>query len=189
MALHPTLWRTCRVLAGETRIRLLRLVVNNPGRTVSDLAATIGISLPRASQELRRLQSRGLLQAVRVGRQVRYQPIPDPQVPSAKPLLKAAETVFRRFPREAETRLAEIATAFSHPRRIAIVRELLWAPQDTLSLLNGVGIPRISLNRHLRLLRARGLVEHRGGKNRLTASHHPLVQCLARMIKQSSAGG
>ena len=94
MELHPTLWRTCRVLAGSTRLNLLRLVVATPGHTVSRLAEEAGIGLSRASQELRRLQSRGLLRATRTGSFVHYRPEPDPQVPDAKPLLLAMKTLF-----------------------------------------------------------------------------------------------
>ena len=42
MALHPTLWRTCRVLAGPTRLRLLRRVIARPGLTVQQLAMPRG---------------------------------------------------------------------------------------------------------------------------------------------------
>ena len=51
MALSPTLWRTCRVLSGTTRLSLLQRIIRSPGLCVSDLAAAEGISLGRASQE------------------------------------------------------------------------------------------------------------------------------------------
>ena len=78
MALHPTLWRTCRVLAGPTRLRLLRRVIARPGLTVQQLADAQDIGKSRASQELRRLQSRGLIQARRKSARVAYHPVPDP---------------------------------------------------------------------------------------------------------------
>ena len=65
MALAPTLWRTCRVLAGATRLALLRLIIESPDLRVADLAALAGLSESRTSQELRRLQARGLVQALR----------------------------------------------------------------------------------------------------------------------------
>lgn len=94
MALHPTLWRTCRVLAGPTRLRLLRRVIARPGLTVQQLADAQDIGKSRASQELRRLQSRGLIQARRKSARVAYHPVPDPLVATAKPLLEAMKTAF-----------------------------------------------------------------------------------------------
>jgi DNA-binding transcriptional ArsR family regulator len=189
MALHPTLWRTCRILAGGTRLQLLRWVVAQPGKTVSDLALAVGISLPRASQELRRLQSRGLIQAVRVGKRVRYQPIPDPEVPSAALLLAATEPVFRRFSDVSASRFVEVASAFSHPRRIAIAQELLRGPRYSIALRRAVGVPKIAFNRHLKVLRARALVVRRKGKNHFAVNSHPLAKALARVIKQASLAG
>ena len=78
MALSPTLWRTCRVLAGGTRLALLRRVIKHPGLSVSELVAAEKIDLARASQELRRLQARGIVDVEREGRRVRYFPEPDP---------------------------------------------------------------------------------------------------------------
>ena len=33
--LNPTLWRTCRMLAGANRIRLLRAIFAQPGQSVT----------------------------------------------------------------------------------------------------------------------------------------------------------
>ncbi|MBU1694846.1 MAG: ArsR family transcriptional regulator [Verrucomicrobia bacterium] len=189
MELHPTLWRTCRVLAGVTRLRLLRQICRVPGLRVSDLATLEGIGESRASQELRRLQSRGLVQAVRMGRRVRYWPLPDPQVPAAKPLLNALETAFRRSPRSVETEGLRIASAFSHPRRLAIIQVILRGPRNFGALSGAVGFSRAALNRHLRILQARGLVERRAGGYRWKADPHPLTQCLVRLVKRRSASG
>ena len=189
MSLHPTLWRTCRVLAGETRLQLLRRVSNHPGHSVSDLADAGGISRPRASQELRRLQSRGLLQAVRIGRMVRYQPVPDALVPTAAPLLAASQAVFRRYSRSSGLRFAEIAVAFSHPRRIAIVAELIHSPRTAASLRQATGIPWRALKRHLRVLRNRQLVVCQRGRYYFRPGGHPLACCLARIIRDSFSTG
>ena len=42
--LNPTLWRTCRVLSGENRIKLLRQIHDHPGQAVSELALAVGIA-------------------------------------------------------------------------------------------------------------------------------------------------
>ena len=185
MILHPTLWRTCRVLAGETRLQLLRLVVKKPGQTVTNLADSAQIGMSRASQELRRLQSRGLIQAIRERGNVKYDPVPDPLVPSAKPLLEAIKSAFLCTPPQPDGPAIAMATALSHPRRIAILQELLDEPRSFSELRTAVHIPAISLRRHLRLLRRLDLV----GQARQTwcfiPNRHPLTQCLMRILKSS----
>lgn len=184
--LSPTLWRTCRVLSGKTRLALLRRVVNDPGLTVSNLADSLAISLPRASQELRRLQSRGLVRAVREGPFVRYQPLPDPQVPTAKPLLTALVRTFRKYSLAADLHSIRIASGYSQPRRIKMVRELLRGSRDLNTLCYNTGIPRTSLMRHLLILWSCGLVVRRGKQYLFVADPHPLARCLVRIVRQRS---
>jgi len=71
---RPTLWRTCRVLANRTRLRIFRRLAQQPGQTVSDVARRLRLSLPVTSQYLRALEARGLLSARRVGLRVTYRP-------------------------------------------------------------------------------------------------------------------
>lgn len=185
--LYPTLWRTCRVLSGETRLHLLRLVVDRPGQTVSELAEQIKISLPRASQELRRLQSRGLIQAVRNGRYVRYGPVPDRLVPSARPLLQAMQETFRIFPAAEDAQIIRIATAFSHARRLKIARLLLKGPWPSAWLAESAGMSRNALHRHLRDFRAAGLVRWNGRMLSLVESPHPLAKSLLALLEENLA--
>ena len=183
--LHPTLWRTCRVLSGNTRLDLFRQVATCPGQTVSNLAAQAKISLPRASQELRRIQSRGLLQAVRRGLFVQYRPVPDRTVSSAGPILQAVQETFRRFP--GNESILSIAKAFSHARRLALIQLILrgpWAIQDLESI---AGTSRNTLNRHLRQLREAGLTRRVGKKVAIAETDHPLARCLLDLLGDASA--
>ena len=183
MGLSPTLWRTARVLAGETRLGLLRRLVAEPGQTVTQLAEAMGLSLPRASQELRRLQSRGLLQASRSGLTVRYRPAPDPLVDSAKPILAAMEESFARFP-EAETgKIAGVAKGFAHVRRLAIVQELHRGARSAAELQRLLQLSGMASYRHLNLLREAGVVGREGKNWALASSDHPLAKCLARLLR------
>lgn len=113
--MNPTLWRTCRVLSHPGRIRLLRLVLSHPDAGVSELAELAGISQPSATQELRRLQSRGLLKRIPVGRRVTFLPIPDPQVPTAEPLLQALETALNAGAEQEEI-IARLARGLAHEK-------------------------------------------------------------------------
>ncbi len=150
MALTPTLWRTSRVLSGPARLDLLRRIFDRPDARVMDLAVAAGLSESRASQELRRLQSRGLVQAVRQGPGVAYRPVPDPKVASAKPLLAAAKAALAQWPLE-KTRL--VAKAFGHERRLNVVRILRQGKRGFAELAVAAGMPQMALFRHLRSCR------------------------------------
>ena len=176
--LNPTLWRTCRILAGSTRLALLRRVLKDPGQTITRLAEAENLSLARASQELRRLQSRGLLQAERTGPWVRYRPLPDPQVPSARPILQAVSEMVSRYPAAFDEQILATAAGLSQARRIDVVRALRAGPAELARLRVLVPMPSISLWRHLRELEARGWVEQEGRRWKLAANDSPLAKCL-----------
>ena len=173
MSLSPTLWRTSRILAGPTRLELLRRIVAAPNARVAELAAAAGLSESRASQELRRLQARGLVQAVRTGSAVTYRPVPDPLVASAKPLLAAAKAALAKWPEDETIRVAK---AFGHERRLRIVRALRPGARGFAELAVAAGMPQMALLRHLRVLQAGGVV--RKGKRgwELAPNAHPLAR-------------
>ena len=183
--LHPSLWRTCRVLSGETRLKLLRTILDTPGQSVSELAHSLAISLPRASQELRRLQSRGLVQTRPQGVHVRYDPAPDPLVATAAPLLQAAKETFVGFPPAEDHQLTRIATGFSHPRRLSILRLLQIGPMNTRTLEDLSGMTRTALNRHLLKLQTAGLVRREHRQFHVVDHPHPMAQRLLRILQDS----
>ena len=124
-ALNPTLWRTCRMLASPTRINLLRALVTHPGQGVSALGQCVGIRQSAASQELRRIQSRGIIQPHRKGTRLIYRLGADPQVSSAAPLLKAISSALNQFPPARDEEMCVLATGLAHERRIRMFRHLL----------------------------------------------------------------
>lgn len=77
--LKPTLWHTCRVLAGRRRLLLLRILIREGGAglAVQEIARRAELDEPAASHNLRRLQARGLLQGERRGRYFYYMFAPD----------------------------------------------------------------------------------------------------------------
>ena len=97
--LNPTLWRTCKMLAGPTRIRLLRQLLATPDEGVSALGRHVGIREATASQELRRIQSRGLLQSNRRGPLLVYRMAADPQVSRPRRFLKLSRPPCANAPR------------------------------------------------------------------------------------------
>lgn len=184
--LNPTLWRTCRVLAGRTRLKLLRQLHDTPGQGVSDLARAVGIGVSDASQELRRIQSRGLLQTARKGSWLIYRLGADPQVASAAPLLKALADALASHPPDRDEAMSPIATGLAHPRRIALVAALMNSPGSRGELSRKTHIPKTSLRHHLDDLAAGGYIQNRKGKFTFQCPAHPLARTLIRLVKAQS---
>lgn len=156
---HPTLWRTCRVLANARRLTCLRVVIDSPGTSVAEIAEAVGIAAPTASIELRALQARGLIAAHRESRWVRYFPEPDPLVPSAGPVLQAL-TCALKAEEPLETIMKQV-TAFTHPRRLLVIKFLQRkSPLDILSLATQCKMSVPAAFRHVRKLVDRKIVVH-----------------------------
>ena len=154
--LNPTLWRTCRVLANPTRLRILSCVMNDGPTTVTMIMRSCALSEPRASQHLRLLQSRGLLSATRTSRWIHYVAQPDPLVPDAARLLKALRQSIRQG--ETSDNQIQALTALTHVRRILIVRALHQQSLSVSELIPVCQISRPALYRHLAKLEHRGWV-------------------------------
>jgi DNA-binding transcriptional ArsR family regulator len=165
--LQPTLWRTCRVLAGRRRLALLGWVHAKRSAGVTELARLTGLPVAVASQELRRLQSRGLLQARRSGRDVGYRFEADLSVQDAVRLVPALRDGFRRDAKGFPARCFRLATGFTHVRRIDIVRSLAAGACAFDGLSRRTGIQKSALARHLAKLVRRGLVDRTRGLYRL----------------------
>ena len=180
--MSPTLWRTCRVLSGPTRISLFRRIIQVPGQCVSELANAEKISRPRASQELRRLQSRGLVRVERTGRYALYYPESDPLVSMAKPLLRAMKETCTRLSAADDARVVATAMGVSHSKRINIVGVLRTGPLDTRSLQARLRIPVETLRHHLGFLENGGWIQRAGKAWKLAENGHPLAKCLLQLI-------
>jgi DNA-binding transcriptional ArsR family regulator len=156
-ALHPTLWRTCRVLANPVRLRLLKAVLVKPGTCVSAVAKSCRVPLNTASAGLRALQARGLIGARREGLYVFYAPRADADVQHADAVLTATCEALRRG--DPLPDLLKAATAFTHVRRIVVMRTLSTGPgmlSGALSRRCDISPP--ALRRHLAKLARRGMV-------------------------------
>ncbi len=174
--LRPTLWRTCRVLANETRLNLLRALFSCDESTVSVLARETGISLSLASIQLRSLNTRGLVSARPVGRWVFYSATPNLAVEHAGTIGNA---IRERCAVGAENEsLIEMATAFTHPRRIVVARCLDEGGKTFQELLASTNISTMALYRHLGKLTTRRMVKQEDGYYRLARPGNPLGQTL-----------
>ena len=154
---HPTLWRTCRVLANDTRLRLFAQLLRKQPQSVSRLAELVTVTLPVASQSLRALESRGLLRVRRVRRRVEY------RIPSAAEagamggLVEALQACLGRENMTIE-QVIKLATAFTHPSRIEIYRSLKSGQKSQVQIQAPLRLSIPALSRHLAKLVARGYV-------------------------------
>jgi DNA-binding MarR family transcriptional regulator len=179
--LQPTLWRTCRVLANRDRLRVLSYVSAHAGVTVSQVAVRCGLAMPRASEYLRALQARGLIQPRRHSRWVSYAAGADPAVVHAAPILAAVQAAFARRDKPAE--MLRAATAFTHPRRLVLAAALHGQPQYPESLARRCGFSLTATCRHLRKLERRGLVQTApDGTCLLCAKPPPLLRDLLGLV-------
>ena len=180
--LNPTLWRTCRMLSGTTRIRLLRCLEENPGSNVSALARAVGVGLSAASQELRRIQSRGLLQTEHRQASLIYRFGADPQVASSAPILKALRAALSsRGPAEDE-QIQAIARGLAHPKRIDLLRSLLNSPKSAFALQKEFRLSFRTLDRHVRTLLASGFVRRDNRTLHAVPPGHPLAKALLKLL-------
>lgn len=185
IVLTPTLWRTCRVLAGPTRLNLLRRIIAKPDQCVTGLAAAEEVSESRASQELRRLQSRGLVQMYRSGAWTRYRPVTDPKVVSAKPLLAAMRKALDGWPDEGTRRVAQ---AFGHERRLKVVQLLQEGRRSPDELQEQGKLSRPALFRHIAVLQEGGMIQRVPGGWELVANRHPLAQAMLALLAVDANG-
>jgi len=166
--LRPTLWRTCRAIANQTRLEMFHLLLRQPGQTVSGVAKELRQPLSLTSEYLRVLEARGLLTARRSGRWVKYQPSAVTSRNTTAALVAAMRATFQRETKPVQT-IFRLATAFTHQRRIEIFRVLQVGPRTPGQLQAVIRMSRRALLRHLRKLEARGFVTRRG---RLYALSH-----------------
>lgn len=154
--LHPTLWRTCRVLANRDRLRIFRLLAVQPSLTVSLVAERTQLSVPVGSLYLRALEARSLLAVRRRGLRVSYRINNDP-AGHLSGLAAVLRSVLLRVSEAIET-IFKLATAFTHPRRLEIFRAVSAGPKHLTELLAATGISHRATIRHLEKLEARGFV-------------------------------
>lgn len=188
-SLHPTLWRTCRVLANPVRLRMLAEVFREPGQCVRDLATLCSIPPDMASRYLRMLQARGLLAAERAGRWIHYYPRADPAVHQASPLLKALRHALVTE-EQGLVSMIHILTGFTHERRLVMLGVLSESGMSFADLRAATDISQPALVRHLDKLLRRELVQELGSGEYIVASPKDrLGRVLLELTKGTRAFG
>ena len=156
LPLAPTLWRTCRVLACPRRLAVLSAVIAQGPVCVKEVARICRMPENTATQYLRALQARGLLAANRQSRWVYYVPRADPSVQHAEVILVAVTKAFAHD-EPADVMVAGL-TAYTHPRRLAMVRRLAVGAAPVPALAQDTGISAPACYRHLEKLQSRAVV-------------------------------
>ncbi len=181
-SLSPTLWRTCRALANRRRLAVLRFLLRHQRQCVSDVAAQVGISESSASQCLRALNARGILDARRTSRWVVYTVSPNSTISFSEALVTAMKRQLSRRLGAIEGAFRNL-TAFTHPRRIRIVRELNRSPGlSIVALVVRCGISLPAMKRHVsKLVRRDIVVRNQRGTYALARKLSPLAHELVRI--------
>jgi ArsR family transcriptional regulator len=94
-----------KTIASPRRLEMIHLLGETGSMEVRHLAEHFGIPQPAISQHLAALRSAGLVEAVRTGREVRYQLV-DPEIVAACDLMRLV--LVRRM-----ARLGDMAASFS----------------------------------------------------------------------------
>ena len=177
--LRPTLWRTCRVIACETRLKLLWTLFEEKELCVKDLAGCLEIGEAQASLQLRALNARGLIQSRREKNWVLYSPEANESVDCAVDLLKGLRQCHDRG--MALTTVIRQATAFTHQRRIEVVRVLQMKELGWEALLETTGMSSSALFLHLNKLIDRGFVSTCLDKYKVTRPNNRFGNLLLRI--------
>lgn len=155
----------------ERRLACLAIILKSPGLSVGSVADQAGVPENQASINLRALQSRGLLAAKRDGRWIRYFPEADPLVRHAAKVLNAVRRELGSGDKPEMEKLAETLRAFTHSRRLTILKCLTLHSGLTVDgIVAKARISQPAVSRHMETLRRSGLVfATSGGVWRLTA--------------------
>jgi DNA-binding transcriptional ArsR family regulator len=177
MAASVMIWKTCRVLANESRLRILRRLMRGAELCVTDLAEIEDLSLVVASEHLRRLHEVGFLKQKRKSKWIFYSAVESSASLVAqtiyKPLKKQLVMMDNQIPH-----LMKLMTAFTHPRRVEIIKTLQGRPQMFHELIVGCAISPAAMFRHLQKLISRGFVEQSEGLFRLVSDGTELKKVL-----------
>ncbi len=183
--LKPTLWRTCRVLAGRRRLLLLRILIREGGAglSVQEIARRAELDEAAVSQELRRLQARGLIRGERRGRYSYYWFAPDESLADAVALAPVLRAGFLENSADYSDRCFRLATGLTHPRRIELLKEIGFGRRTREELREATEISGPALSRHLAKLIARGYVQREGDQFFIPRQADPLARELLAIVR------
>jgi DNA-binding MarR family transcriptional regulator len=134
-----------------------------------------------ATTQLRALNARGLIVFRREKMRVIYRAEANQSVDYAPELLATLKTCYEQS-MSFET-VIRMATAFTHERRIEIIRALYLAKQSSCELLDSTSMNASPLARHLEKLEDRGFVSRVKGAYRIATPGNPLGRTLLKIVR------
>jgi len=164
-----------RTLANRRRLRLLRLLAVLEECRVKQLIDATGVPAGAVSNDLRRLSSCGVIWRRRSGGAVYYRLAEEPSHPLTQAAIAYLTRAFRHI-RERDPRLVAACdqasspdysdaaifacfTAFTHPRRLQIIRCLSeQGKMDQTALAVELHMSHVAASRHVEKLAARALI-------------------------------
>ncbi|MCK5675744.1 MAG: winged helix-turn-helix transcriptional regulator [Verrucomicrobia bacterium] len=179
--LRPTLWRTCRIIANETRLQLLWHLFTDGELCVTQLSRKVNVGQPTASNQLRALSARGLITPRREKKNVIYRAEANNGVDFAPEQLEALRKCHEQS-MSLKTVIRQ-ATAFTHERRIEIVRALNSKILPFYELRGITGMSPAALSRHLEKLEARRFIKKTDGLYRIVCPGNPLGRTLIEIAR------
>ncbi len=181
--LHPSLWRTCRVLANEKRLGLVWELFREGESSVTRLGDAVGMRNSMASAYLRAVNARGIILSRRENKYVFYRPEANPEVEGAVELLGGLRAAYEMF--MPMSLVMKHLTAFTHERRIAAVQAVASGAMEESQLSVKTGISPQALYRHLKKLETRGYIQISKGMVLLSEQSHPLSSVLLTLAVSS----
>lgn len=179
------LWRVCRTVSHEGRLKLLWLLFEHGEMCVSELKIASGMTKPNTSIQMKELFLAGLVRFRRQNMNVIYRAEADSRIPFAEILLALLKQCFEE--KMLFEDVARQVTAFTHERRIEIVQALLAGPCPATQLPDRTGMKSSALFRHLSKLEARRIVRRDGKLYRVACPSEPLSRTLLDIVKKETA--
>ena len=173
--MEPTA-RLFRTLANYRRLRILRLLAVLKEYRVSELTRAMGLHPATVSRHLVSLSVCGIVWQRRSGSAVYYRFAEKPSNPLTMEVLSLLTRVFDRVrerdpkrvasndqassPEHSDAALFRLFTAFTHPRRLQIIRHLSeHGPCTQFVLTSALGMSPTALCRHMTKLSLRYIVD------------------------------
>ena len=171
-----SLVRLCRALANEQRLAIVRLLALAGEQRVATISEALDLTQPSTSNELRVLVANGVLWKRRSGAYVYYS-IAESEVDPRRSIVSLLASTFHRKQRgrksfaaiarwtaatkacPSDDEIFAILTAFTHPRRLQIIRWLTQrGPSRRLPMARALAMSGNACDRHLAKLLRRGVV-------------------------------
>lgn len=174
-------WKLCRVLANESRLKILRHLMCEKELPVSAIALNQGLTRPSASRHIRLLSEYGFIETTPSGKWLLCRICKPTQ---ESPLYDLQRTLLKRL-QSGETQIDQIyrsATAFTHERRIRIIQFLQDRSMLFNELIAATDISDMALSRHIHKLINRNLIIENGGIYSFTYPSDPILKSLLKLL-------